>query len=627
MSQTRPRPLPAHLVALLVPVAGTLALAIGCTGGDAGTDGDGVDAVPQRVEDRVVVLLVPGFDPDLAERWRGDLRGLELLSPGRTLVRVQPELPLASAAGLRQAGAGASSWGTGGAALDPASMQLRSGRAALQDGLAAQPPFWVRAAEQGVSTQALWLPSGTGADPVAGLDLLASPAAAPGGLDTAVLLSPGAVLPGAGAVDTVVRMQGEPPWEATLPLDGGQSFTLTVSALKAGAVQVSAGGLHLDVRMDEVTAPVAVDLPTGPATVRLAAARAGDGLALAVVAAASTPADATYAGAWAARHDPVDPTGGSEGLLPAVGAGVVSPLHLARELQQELESDGAALVAELERGDRKLVVARLPQADVASQAFLGFSDPGHPGWNAELASRLGGEVKATYAAVDSIIERVRGTLQPGDRLFLVSPYGVQPIRNHVDLNALLVLGKRLTLAGAVDRAIPPALDDAADWTKTNAYAVGAGALRLNVVGRESAGTVPADRVDRERAALAEWLGGRKHEGKPLFAEVLDMGAAPDGAPADRPDIVVRFAPGFGPSPLTAAGRVAADVVTPNKTALTGGPGGLTVADAAGFVAVSGADVGGLLPLSDLSPTVLQALGLPADGTAWAAPTSEEAPAQ
>ena len=33
MSQTRSRPLPAHLVALLAPVAGVLALAIGCTGG------------------------------------------------------------------------------------------------------------------------------------------------------------------------------------------------------------------------------------------------------------------------------------------------------------------------------------------------------------------------------------------------------------------------------------------------------------------------------------------------------------------------------------------------------------------------------------------------------------------
>ena len=88
MALGRPRALLGLLVAPLAACSGSAPAPapVPAPGPVASPGSPPVSADP--VADRVVVLHVPGVDPDLVERWRADLPALDRLSPGRRLPRV-----------------------------------------------------------------------------------------------------------------------------------------------------------------------------------------------------------------------------------------------------------------------------------------------------------------------------------------------------------------------------------------------------------------------------------------------------------------------------------------------------------------------------------------------------------
>ncbi|MCK6503151.1 alkaline phosphatase family protein [Myxococcota bacterium] len=581
---------------------------------------------PERAKDRVIVLVVPGVDADLVERWRSDLPGLERLIPGRAVVRLQadgPATPAHTAAQLSTGMRGGAHGRLGGAWLDPSTLSLVPAARVEQGGSAR--PFWELAAEGGVPTRALWVPGALPATPVDGLTVL--PASVPADRpDSAMWLrSEGASVPAADALSVTATLAGQGPWSVEVPLAGGATWPLAVSQPSAGTWRVAADGVQADVRAGELGPPVSFTLPSavggGAFLARVAAAPMGEGFVLGLLApgrvatpGAPVTSPDSFADTWARAHGPVDTTGGVGALLDALRAGVVQPEAFTRGLQEQSQARGAALVEELERGDARLVVAWLPEAGVGAEAFLGLGDSGHPAWTSDRAARYGGAAKTAVVHLDATVKAVREGLQPGDRLLVVSDHGMASVRTLVDLNAALADAGLLALRDPARRDPAPALGTDIAWSRTVAYATGAGLVYLNRAGHHREGIVAAPRLARELARVTSALQGLKEGKRPVVAQVVPGDVAfPEAPAATRPDLVVRFADGFGPAPAMVHGRVGPRTIIPNTSMVTGGYDPADAPTAAGFAVTNFGppDAGG--HLADVGPTVLRLLGLPADG--------------
>ena len=127
-----------------------------------------------------------------------------------------------------------------------------------------------------------------------------------------------------------------------------------------------------------------------------------------------------------------------------------------------------------------------------------FYDPEHPLYDAAAASRkvrffgeevtLSQAIPAIYRQIDRIVGKVVAKLGPQDTLLLCADHGFQSFRRQVHLNnwlyerGYLVLKPEATRNGAAQLSY-------VDWTRTKAYALGLGAIYLNLADREPDGIV------------------------------------------------------------------------------------------------------------------------------------------
>ncbi len=181
---------------------------------------------------------------------------------------------------------------------------------------------------------------------------------------------------------------------------------------------------------------------------------------------------------------------------------------------------------------------------------------GRPVW----PLRGGGEgdvLREAYRIADRQVGALRQALPDSTTCFLVSDHGFGPCRTHIEMNSLLERvgyltrssqgpGVRQRVAGALRKAGRKILPDAlwaqlrrargrktqqrvvgwVDWSRTQAFSwsVG-GVIRLNVRGREPAGTVEPEDVPRIRQELAHAL---------LDVELDEIGGRPVAEVAEGP---------------------------------------------------------------------------------------------
>jgi predicted AlkP superfamily phosphohydrolase/phosphomutase len=248
-----------------------------------------------------------------------------------------------------------------------------------------------------------------------------------------------------------------------------------------------------------------------------------------------------------------------------------------RELIDTVAARGA-FVADLARArDLDLVMVNLEATDGAHHFFWQHHDPTHPRHEPSLAARFGAAIGRVYAATDRELGRLIDAYAP-DTVFVVSDHGGGPsndwllyVNDWLASEGFLALtakrGSSVTrrlygrlrsslpvsvrrslrplLGRAVDRARRSALYGDVDWSGTRAYAQMQSAVRVNLAGREAAGTVPAaeaQSVVQELAARAREL--RLPTGEPAFtdarpADQVYAGGAPGGW-----DLVMELAPGL-----------------------------------------------------------------------------------
>jgi predicted AlkP superfamily phosphohydrolase/phosphomutase len=135
-------------------------------------------------------------------------------------------------------------------------------------------------------------------------------------------------------------------------------------------------------------------------------------------------------------------------------------------------------------------------------------DPQHPLYNAELAGEYGDAIRQAYMTMDEIVGEVQAAMRPEDRLLVVSDHGFASYRYSFNINTWLLQNGYMSLREGVPGPGEPGFGGSTlfagvDWSRTRAYALGLGAIYLNVAGREPLGIVrPGDEYNALAAEIS-----------------------------------------------------------------------------------------------------------------------------
>jgi predicted AlkP superfamily phosphohydrolase/phosphomutase len=285
--------------------------------------------------------------------------------------------------------------------------------------------------------------------------------------------------------------------------------------------------------------------------------------------------------------------------------------------EETFDDRAAALLNQAESAGWSLLVggietleatSRMPVRSSAVSAIGAQRTPG-----AEVA------VSRAYARLDTLVGELRRRLSATADFAIVSPHGLAPARQVIDLNRWLAERGWLvwreppspvTLAALAD---PSAWTDTIDWAKTSVRNVGSGHLYLNVRGRDPQGVVePGAAYDALVADLRDRLGRLVDpvSGERLVARVrMGREAFPGARTLEGPDLVVTFAPGVRLSWDSMLGGSAADVVAPNTERWEAEHAAIDEARVPG-VWISSVPLGAsTISIMDVAPTVLQYFGV------------------
>jgi predicted AlkP superfamily phosphohydrolase/phosphomutase len=157
----------------------------------------------------------------------------------------------------------------------------------------------------------------------------------------------------------------------------------------------------------------------------------------------------------------------------------------------------------LEEGGQDLFVQIYYFTDRIAHLLWRYMDPGHPQFDPTKAERFRGEMLAAYKRMDSLVGEARALAGPEALFIVCSDHGFSSFRRGVNYNNWLVENGFMSLKpGTTGR---PSLADV-DWERTQAYAIGLGAIYVNLVGREKRGSVmPGPEYEEVRRRLVQGL--------------------------------------------------------------------------------------------------------------------------
>lgn len=612
---------------------------------------------------RVVILGLPGVDPDWVDRWRRDLPNLDALLGGQRNARIDTTVPASSAVAWTTFATGRSPGHHGVYGLitrDPKTYRPvhgvfdYEGAAFTADGSLASPPranatrrgepFWRPVARAGLRVKLLFVPWAWPLEEPGKVEALAGEGLPDLRLTNSTFsLFATDVTAAAETADVpggdLVRLTGKGPYTASIrgpDSAGGGVSTLPLSLQPIGVdrVAIQAGEARVEARVGAFSDWLTLAFPLSPkvtakARVRFFPIEVGERVRVYMTPLTVDPLDpwlpaaapqafgrevfTTY-GDWKALGWAYDTAGLSSDLVPEA--------VLAAELRDLYARRARIVLGELGRRDAELFVAVLSGVDAVSHMFMRLGDPSHPAYDDEIAGAYGSLVKEMYAEMDRVVGEVRERLKSGDTLILLSEAGFQSFRREFQVNSWLVERGYLQLAPGVSRTEENAIyKDQVDWRKTSAYSVGAGLVWLNVKGREANGSVPPARarpIAQEIASrLLEARDGRDAVlSRVLLGEDLYRGEAVSGAP----DLVLTFMDGYQPGRATTLGGIPLQILSDNERRWSGDHVASDPTDVQGLLATTLENPPKAPRLVDIAPTVHALLGLqpPADaeGRSW-----------
>jgi predicted AlkP superfamily phosphohydrolase/phosphomutase len=217
-----------------------------------------------------------------------------------------------------------------------------------------------------------------------------------------------------------------------------------------------------------------------------------------------------------------------------------------------------------------------------------------------------------YRACDAIVGEALSYADQDTLFIVLSDHGMNSFRRGLHLNTWLHLNGFLSYRDGVRPG--NGADDffaGVDWERTRAYALGLGAIYLNLKGREGSGIVTAEDAPRVKQAIAKGLTGLRDEARGTVAvrsvalsEEIYSGAFS----AEAPDLVVNFSEGYRVSWGTPLGGSPAGLFEDN-TRHWSGDHAIDPPLVPGALLMNSAFDTGDPALTDLAPTILAGLGL------------------
>jgi predicted AlkP superfamily phosphohydrolase/phosphomutase len=280
------------------------------------------------------------------------------------------------------------------------------------------------------------------------------------------------------------------------------------------------------------------------------------------------------------------------------------------QCRQVLDERRRMMRFELERFREGFFYCLYDTPDRLQHMFWRYRDQTAPG--APAGSDWAHAIEEHYQECDEIVGEALGHAGE-DALFIVlSDHGMSSFRRGLHLNTWLHENGFLAFQQGV-RPGEGAGDFFAgvDWSRTQAYALGLGAIYLNLKGREGSGIVAVEDAPRVKRAIAAGLTGLRDEARGAIA-VRSVAMSEDlySGPyqGEAPDLVVNFSEGYRVSWGTPLGGSPAGQFEDNTRHWSGDhaidpplvPGALLMNRP-----FDATDPG----LTDLAPTILAAFGL------------------
>jgi len=229
---------------------------------------------------------------------------------------------------------------------------------------------------------------------------------------------------------------------------------------------------------------------------------------------------------------------------------------------------------ELDRFDEGFFFLLFDTPDRVQHMLWRFRDPGHPGYQADLARDLASRVEEHYARCDRLLAPALAKTDENTLLIVLSDHGFNTFRRAFDTNTWLWQNGLLALRNGrkpgEDSGIASGL---LDWSRTYAYAVGLGGIYLNLKNREGQGIVEeGTEAERVRTAIQSGLRGISdtQTGHTAIRDVRRREELYSGPCAGAaPDLLVNFCPGFRVSWQSAVGGFANSLIEDNTRRWSG----------------------------------------------------------
>jgi predicted AlkP superfamily phosphohydrolase/phosphomutase len=302
----------------------------------------------------------------------------------------------------------------------------------------------------------------------------------------------------------------------------------------------------------------------------------------------------------------------------AVDAGILPDDQFLRQALDVMDFRERLLLSQLEKGDWDLLMSVFTATDRAAHMFYRYLDPLHPRHDPEAVARLGQPLRTVYQKMDSVIGRVMDRLGSDTRLIVLSDHGFHHFRRGFHLNTWLAKNGYLRFRGVSDGFLPnPVPEDSffpdVDWRKSKAYALGTGAIYINLRGREQWGTVlPGDEANRFLADLRQRLLAEKDPktGSQVIRQIyFGSEIFQGGSSAQAPDLQIGYADGYRGSVITLLGGFGKSILEDNHDAWSGDHSGSDVQDTSGMLFTNWRLEPGSPSIVDLAPTILDMFGL------------------
>lgn len=169
------------------------------------------------------------------------------------------------------------------------------------------------------------------------------------------------------------------------------------------------------------------------------------------------------------------------------------------DMWHTVERQSKILDEQLGKQRSDLYVQIFDFTDRAGHMLWHEMDEQHPLYDPAKAQKYQQVMKAVYVKMDQLVGRARELAGPDALFIVVSDHGFSSFRRQINYNTWLYKHGYLALSGQVGPRDLQQLFDAdvsgvnvlsgIDWSRTKAWALGLGAIYINVVGRERGGIV------------------------------------------------------------------------------------------------------------------------------------------